>query len=111
MYQRLAKALLEDIYHPVSAVISIGDGEAILGVHLFDTAFFGESLHVEPEAKEIWLMSNHFDGCRTLYDADVQNLRRLCGLAGGRRLRMFLASEEYACREVELPESLLRVRS
>lgn len=109
MHQRLAKALLEDIYHPVSAAISIGEKGEILGVHLFDTAFCGERMRVEPEAKEIWLMSNHFDGCPTLYDADVQNLRSLMQLAGEGRVRMFLASEEYACREIELSENLLRV--
>ena len=109
MYRRLARALLEDIYHPVSAAISIGEKGEILGIHLFDTAFCSKRMRVEPETKEIWLMSNHFDGCPTLYDADVQNLHRLLQLAGERRVRMFLASEEYACREIELPEDLLHV--
>lgn len=109
MYERLAKALLQDIYHPVSAVISIGAEGEILGVHLFDTAFGGERMRAEINARELWLMSNHHDGCTTLYDADLQNLRRLRQLAGERRVRMFLASEEYACREIGLSGDLLRV--
>ena len=109
MHERLAKALLQDIYHPVSAVISIGAEGEILGIHLFDTAFGGENMRVKADATEIWLMSNHHDGCTTLYDADLQNLRRLRQLAGERRVRMFLASEEYVCREIGLPGDLLRV--
>ncbi|MGN0775909.1 MAG: hypothetical protein ACI4MM_04440 [Candidatus Ventricola sp.] len=109
MQERLAKALLQDIYHPVSAVISIGAEGEILGVHLFDTAFGGERMSAERNARELWLMSNHHDGCATLYDADLQNLRYLRQLAGERRVRMFLASEEYVCREIELPGDLLRV--
>lgn len=109
MHERIAKALLQDIYHPVSAVISIGAEGEILSVHLFDTAFGGERMRAEINARELWLMSNHHDGCTTLYDADLQNLRYLLQLAGERRVRMFLASEEYACREIGLPGDLLRV--
>ena len=109
MHRRLAKALLEDIYYPVSAAVSIGEKEEILGVHLFDTLFCGERMRVETDAAEFWLISLHNDGSRTLYDADLQNLRRMRQLAGGRRIRMFLASEEYACREIGLSEDLLDV--
>lgn len=109
MHQRLARALLEDIYHPVSAAVSIGEKGAILGVHLFDTMFCGDRIRVEPGATEVWLMSQHDDGSQTLYEADLQNLRRMRQLAGGRRIRMFLASEEYACREIGLSEDLLNV--
>lgn len=109
MHQRLAKALLEDIYHPVSAAVSIGERGEILGVHLFDTLFCGDHMRVEPDAAEVWLMSQHNDGSQTLYDEDLQNLRRMRQLTGGRRIRMFLASEEYACREIGLSEELLGV--
>lgn len=109
MHQRLAEALLNDIYHPVSAAVSIGEKGEILGVHLFDTEYGGECMRVEPDARELWLMSSHADGCKTLYDADLQNLRRMRQLAGGRRVRMFLTSEEYACREIGLSEDLLDV--
>ena len=109
MHRRLAKALLEDIYYPVSAAVSIGEKGEILGVHLFDTLFCGEHMRVEPDAAEVWLMSQHNDGSQTLYDADLQNLRRMRQLADGRRVRMFLASEEYACREIRLSEDLLHV--
>ena len=77
MHQRLAEALLNDIYHPVSAAVSIGEKGEILGVHLFDTEYGGECMRVEPDARELWLMSSHADGCKTLYDADLQNLRRM----------------------------------
>ena len=109
MHRRLAKALLEDIYYPVSAAVSIGKRGEILGVHLFDTLFCGDHMRVEPDAAEVWLMSQHNDGSQTLYDADLQNLRRMRQLAGGRRIRMFLASEEYACQEIRLSEDLLHV--
>ena len=109
MHRRLAKALLEDIYYPVSAAVSIGKRGEILGVHLFDTLFCGDHMRVEPDAAEAWLMSQHNDGSQTLYDADLQNLRRMRQLAGGRRIRMFLASEEYPCREIRLSEDLLHV--
>ena len=109
MHRRLAKALLEDIYYPVSAAVSIGEKGEILGVHLFDTLFCGEHMRVEPDAAEVWLMSQHNDGSQTLYDADLQNLRRMRQLAGGRRIRMFLTSEECACREIGLSEDLLDV--
>lgn len=109
VHQRLAKALLEDIYYPVSAAVSIGEKGEILGVHLFDTLFCGDHMRVETDAAEFWLISLHNDGSRTLYDADLQNLRRMRQLAGGRRIRMFLASEEYACREIGLSEDLLHV--
>ena len=77
MHRRLEKALLEDIYYPVSAAVSIGEKGEILGVHLFDTLFCGEHMRVEPDAAEVWLMSQHNDGSQTLYDADLQNLRRM----------------------------------
>ena len=109
MYQRLARALLNDIYHPVSAAVSIGEKGEILGVHLFDTEYGGECMRVEPDAREFWLISNHADGSRALFDADLRNLRRMRRLADGRRVRMFLTSEEYACREIGLSEDLLDV--
>lgn len=109
MHHRLAKALLRDIYHPVSAAVSIGEKEEILGVHLFDTEFGGERMHVEPGAKELWLISHHADGCPTLYEADLQNLRRLRRLADGRRVRVFLSSEDDPCREIGLSQEVLDV--
>ena len=97
--------LLEDIYYPVSAVISVGGHEEILDIHLFDTAFGGTCMRVAPDAAQLWLMSNHPDGCPALYETDARNLQRLKGLASGRRVRMFLASEEFACREMDVPDA------
>lgn len=109
MHQRLAKALLRDIYHPVSAAISIGETEEILGVHLFDTRFGGACMRVEPDAKELWLISHHADGRMSLYDEDWQNLRRMRQLAGGRCVRLFVSGEDEPCREIGLSEDLLDV--
>lgn len=104
MQNLLAKALLEDICHPVSAVVSIGQGEQILGVHLFDTEFCGERMRVKPEAKEIWLMSNHEGGGKTPNEADVRNLCRVLQLARGRKVRVFFTSEYDDCMEMGLSE-------
>lgn len=96
--------LLEDIYYPVSAVISIGGREDILDIHLFDTAFGGTCMRAAPDAAQLWLMSNHPDGSPALYETDMRNLQRLIGIASGRRVRMFLASEEFECREMDVPD-------
>lgn len=109
MYQRLAKALLENIGHPVSAAISIGEKGEILGVHLFDTMSCGERMRVEPNAVEFWLISHHGDGILPLYREDWDNLRRMHQLAGRRRVRLFLSSEDEPCREIGLSEDLLNV--
>lgn len=109
MYQRLTKALLSDIYYPVSAAISIGEREEILGVHLFDTMHFGGPMRVAPNAAELWLISHHGDGVVALYEADLENLRQLHRLAGGRRVRMFLSVESGPCREIGLSETLMDV--
>ena len=102
MHRRLAKALLQDIYYPVSAVVSVGERGELLNVHLFDTAFGGERMAAEPEAAQLWLLSNHADGSTALYEADVQNFQRLKRLAASRPARLFLASEEFECREVNV---------
>lgn len=94
--------LLEDIYYPVSAVISVGRHEEILDIHLFDTAFGGACMRAAPNAAQLWLMSNHPDGCSVLYETDMRNLQTLRDLASGRRVRMFLASEEFDCREMDV---------
>lgn len=106
MIQELAKALLKDVYHPVSAAVSIGEQGELLGVHLFDTMFYDGQIRVEPGAAELWLISHHDDGRRTLYDEDLRNLRRMRQLAGGRRLRLFLTSEECLDREIGISEDV-----
>ena len=102
MQHKLSRALLKDTHYPVSAAISIGRGGEVLGVHLFDTQAFTGRMRIRKKAEEIWLMSNHFEGCETPYEEDLKNLSRLLLLAGTRRVRFFLTSEYYACREIGL---------
>lgn len=102
MYNRLSEALLEDICHPVSAVVSIGADGQILAVHLVDTGYCGERMRIAKEAEEIWLLSHHDDGSTVPWPDDACNLSRVLALARGRRVRVFLTSEYSGCREIGL---------
>lgn len=111
MHERLVRALLEDIGHPVSAAVSIGKAGEMLYVHLFDTMRCGEPvpIRVSPDAAELWLISHHGDGILQMHQEDWENLRRMHRLAGGRRLRLFLCGVDMPCREIELSHDLLNV--
>lgn len=99
MQKRIADALLIRTGHAISAAVSIGRGERILHVCLFDTLWQAEYVQVHPQAERIDLISHHPDGCTAPYAADLENLARLKKMADGKEVRMYLASEYYSCHE------------
>lgn len=101
MYKRLSSALLEDVCHPVSAIVSIGECGEILLVHLVDTQCCCERMRIDERAEEIWLMCSRDDGGRTPLEAEKACLCRARQLARGRKLRFFLASEYWECIEMD----------
>jgi len=103
MYQRIAGALLESVFYRVSAVVSLHEDGKIQCVSLFSTDWPEGHLHVDGNAKEIWLISNHPDGCMLPDMQDRQNYQQLSRMAGGALVRLFLASECFSCFEAEIP--------
>jgi len=106
MYKRLAKALLEDICHPVCAIVSVGKLGEILYVHLFDTICCGERMQIDEQAAEIWLICNHDAGQREMLEGERRNICRAMQLARDRRVRVFFASEYWECLEID-PKTMI----
>ena len=102
MVQRIAEALLIRVYGDVSDVVSLDENGEVQGVQMFDTRFGGEWMQAEPNAREIWLMSNHPQGNRMLSDEDMANAARIKERQPFIPLRMFITGEDIGCREVAL---------
>lgn len=102
MYERMIDALLRYTGYPISALVSLGEGEKILDVRLFDTCWQAERMRIDPKADCILLISNHPYGQKTPYAQDFANAYSLRNMAGGRPVRLFLVSEYFPCREIAL---------
>ena len=101
MHERIAAALLSAVCFEVSAIVSMGAEGEILGVSLFTTAYPGENLRAEENAREIWLISNHPEGGTAPYPQDLKNARRIVAEAKPACVRLFLCSEYFPCFETD----------
>ena len=59
-------------------------------------------MRIAEGAKEVWLISSHPDGNTLADEQDRHNHRLLVCMAGGARVRFFLASEYFPCFETEI---------
>lgn len=59
----LADMLMRRVYVPFSAVAAVNGRGEILSLCQFDTAFADQTIAFEKSAEEIWLLSNHPEGC------------------------------------------------
>lgn len=97
--EQLAKALLEDLYTPVTALASLDANGALLEVRLFDTQYAPLPAPAEGCASALVLFG-HPDGWRALHPMEERHLAQLRGRLGGRPIRAFLAGEELGCIEL-----------
>ena len=102
MHERIAEALLIHTGYAISALVSLGEGGEILLVSLFDTLWQAEAMQIDPAAARFLLISHHPQGETAPYDADIENLLTLRRMAGGRGVRLYVASEYFACRQINL---------
>ena len=105
MHERIAKALLESVFYRVSAVVSLDECDRVMSVLLFSTEWPEGRLHIGERAKELWLISNHPDGCMLPDMQDCRNYQQIVHMAGSVPVRLFLASEYYPCFEAEISEA------
>ncbi len=106
LQHRIAGKLLNNVYYPVSAVISLDAQDNVLDMCMFDTEFAGAQMHVDRTAQQIWLMTNHPEGWRKLRREDVENLKRLKKLADGLPISVFITGEDIGCIEVTVERVL-----
>ena len=94
--ERLAAALMQDVYQPFSSCVWLdGDGN-ILGLRQFDTEYYRPAFEKPKGTACTWLMSNHPEGYMKPYARDLQNIRRL------RADRLFIVSEDEGMREIPI---------
>ena len=97
--EQLASALLEDVYCPVTALVSLDARGAVLAVRLFDTQYAPLPNPAEGCASALVLFG-HPEGWRALHPEEERCLAQLRERLGGRPLRVFLAGDELGCVEL-----------
>lgn len=100
--QSISAALLERVFHPVTAVVSLDAAGEVLDLYLFDTEFARADVPGVPGTKQLWMLTNHPEGCRYLNDHDWKNIRDLRRRAPGVPLRVFITGEDVGCFETAL---------
>lgn len=103
----ISRALLEKVYHPVTALVSLDAQENILAIELFDTFEYRACVREAPDCEQVWLLSQHPEGYAELYEEDICRAMQLRARLHGRRLRVFVTGEDLGCVEVE-PETIKR---
>lgn len=103
--EEFARDYLIHVFYRVSAAVSLDGSGGILSVRLFDTEWGGDALCVAPDAKEIWLLTNHEDGWPELYDVDRVHIARVRSKAPNAHLRVFITNEDWGCVPVS-PQQL-----
>lgn len=101
MPERIARELLNNVYYPVTAIVSLNAAGGITRVRLFDTGFGAAHMDFDPDAREIWLMTNHPEGFARLTEEDKEIIALLRRRAGSAPLRVFITGEDIGCREVD----------
>lgn len=98
---RVAEALLCDVYCPLTVLVSLNACGALMRLKLFDTLYAPLPMP-EVGCASVCLIFGHPDGWRAIHPVEQQRLAELRKLMNGRPVRVFLAGEELGC--VELPE-------
>lgn len=101
--EQLADALLDGIYYPVTALVSLDACGALLQVRLFDTQYAPLPAAAEGCAS-VLVLFGHPDGWRTLHPIEESRLSQLRERLGGRPMRVFLAGEELGCLELNVED-------
>lgn len=102
--ERVSRALLENVFHPVTAVVSLDDQGGIISAELYDTEFCVDAVREAAGCCEVWMMTNHPDGDRALSEQDIYNAAILKSRMHGRMVRVFVTGEDIGCVEVPLTE-------
>lgn len=100
----ISRALLENVYHPVTAIVSLDAQENILAIELFDTLEYRACVREAPGCEQVWLLSQHPEGRAKLYEEDVYRAMQLRARLHGKRLRVFVTGEDMGCVEVDPEE-------
>ncbi len=103
----ISRALLEDIYYPVTALVSLDAQGDVVGFRMFDTFEYHACVREAPDCEEVWLLSQHPEGRAELYEEDIDRAMQLRERLHGKRLRVFVTGEDLGCVEVE-PEKIKR---
>jgi len=96
-----ACALLCGVEYAASAVLLFDTAGACCDAYLFDTAYGDVRRPLPSCAQHAWLISNHPEGRKTLYDRDRRHIAALRELLGAGHVRFFLAGEMLPCREMD----------
>jgi len=102
--EAISRALLEDIYYPVTALVSFDAQGNIVGFRMFDTLGHGACVREAPDCEEVWLLSQHPEGRLELYEEDARRAMQLRERLHGKRLRVFVTGEDIGCVEVDPKE-------
>ncbi len=97
----ISRALLENVYHPVTAIVSLDAQGSILAIEMFDTLEYHVCVREAPGCEQVWLLSQHPEGRSKLYAEDVYRAMQLRARLHGKPLRVFVTGEDMGCVEVE----------
>lgn len=100
----ISRALLENVYYAVTAVVSLDENGRIMSVQLFDTVGCDVCVREEAGCAEVWLMSQHPEGREKLYEEDERRAAYLRARLRGGRVRVFVTGEDLGCVEIGAPK-------
>lgn len=102
MLKKVADALLNCVYYPITAVVALDAQEHIQEVRLFDTGFCNDADYsFTAGASEIAVLFNHPEGWLEISEREKEILERVRESAPQVRIRAYLCGEDIGCRAVE----------
>ena len=101
MLERIARALVHHVYHPVTAVVCRGWRNRRISVVLLDTEFMVKRRLIPPGTRRVDLICSHPDGRVTLTKREIANIRRIALQAAGAKLRVHIYGEDIGLLRVD----------
>lgn len=100
--EEIAGALLERTCHDVCALVCVSEAGEALSVTLFDPLYFDPPKRYPKHTSQIWLIANRECGNTNMQEYEWRHLNAVIRSARGKRVRCFLSSEYWPCREISL---------
>lgn len=102
MLKKVADALLNCVYHPITAVAALDARENIQEVRLFDTEFCTDAdFSFAANATEIAILFNHPEGWLEITEREREIFKQVRASVPQARIRVYLCGEEIGCRAIE----------
>ena len=101
MIEQLAQALFRRVYYPITAVISMDEEGAVLGLVLLDSLFACSQDAVVPGARAVHVIVNHPDGSVEWTGEECALVREIARQAGEGAIFVYLYGEDIGLIRVD----------